>query len=145
MSVGRLGVESVNSAAFNLENFLAEWPSARRRTWRVRAVLQESTIHACAWCARARRCTAPNAQLFSRELCQSCASFVPGAQEHPRVRVADACASFGYFSTRASARMTLAHRWVLWSSTRARGVRVRVALFSCQSWFLSFKSQISYF
>ncbi|KAL4396748.1 hypothetical protein AHAS_Ahas01G0122900 [Arachis hypogaea] len=35
-------------------------------------------------------CAAPNAQPFSRELCQNCASVVPGAREHPRVRVVDA-------------------------------------------------------
>ena len=53
---------------------------------------------------------APNAQPFSRELCLNCASVVPGAREHPRVRVVDAYASIVKFLIHALACMTLARR-----------------------------------
>ena len=127
MSVGRLGFKLVNSAAFNLEKFLAEWPLARGRTWRVRAVLPENAIHASAWCARARRlCCTQCPAIFQRvmpELCQCCAwgTRTPTRTRgwrvrvdwqifNPRVSVHDACASMSFWG-HPRVRVECAYAW----------------------------------
>ena len=146
MSVERLGVESVNSAVFNLEIFSRIIPCAWAHLARMRRSSRKRHPRVRAMCAGAPIVLHPMPSHFP----ESCARTVPalclGHESIHAYAWLTRARRFGKFLIHALACMTLARRWVFKAiHACAWSTRTRVALFSSQSWFLSFKSQISYF